>query len=59
MYCKVKAMVGHPTKERLNLTVSSKLLNNYLIKVEDVTNAHTIFGKYLAGVRVKKQRDIN
>ena len=33
--------------------VSSKLLNNSPIKVEDVTNAHPIFWPDLAGVQGK------
>ena len=41
---KVQAMLGHPNYERFKPMVISKLLNDYPIKVEDVTSAQTIFG---------------
>ena len=51
--CKVQAMVGHPTGERFKHTVRSKPWNNSSIKVEDFTNAQTIFGPDLASVQGK------
>ena len=41
---KVKEMVEHTTDESFKHMVSSKLLNNHPLKLEDVTNTHTIFG---------------
>ena len=41
---KLKATLVHPTEESLKHMVNSKILNNSPIKVEDVTNTHTIFG---------------
>ena len=49
--CKVQAIVVNPTEKRLKEMVISKLLKNSPIKVEDVTNAYTIFGPNLAGVQ--------
>ena len=40
---KFQAMVGHPTEERFNHMVKSKLLNIFPIKVEYFTNVNTIF----------------
>ena len=47
-------MVRRPTEDMFKHMVSSKILNNSPIKVEDVTNTHTIFGTYLVGVQGKK-----
>ena len=54
--CKVQEVVVHPTGDSLKHVVSSKLLNNYPIKVDDVTNPHTIFGPDLSGMQGKKAR---
>ena len=48
---KVHKVVWHPTEERFKHMVSSKLLNNYPINVEDITTTHTIFGTDLSGVQ--------
>ena len=48
-----RLMVGHPTEERFKHILSSKLLNNLPIKVEDVTKSHTILGPDLTGVQGK------
>ena len=53
---KLRSMIGHTTEERFKHMVSSKLSNNYPIKVEYVTNAHTIFGHDLGSVKGKKVR---
>ena len=50
---KISSNVIAPTKERFKNMLSSKLLNNYPIKVEDITNVHTTIGTYLEGVRRK------
>ena len=50
---KVQAMVGHTTEEMFKHTVRSKPWNNSSIKVEDFTNAQTIFGPDLASVQGK------
>ena len=41
---KVKEMVVHPTEDSFKHMIRSKLLNNPPIKVEDVTDSHTILG---------------
>ena len=55
---KVKAIIVHPTEVRFKHMVRSKLLNNFYIKVDNVTNTHNILGPDLSGVR-EKQQDIN
>ena len=49
MYLKLQAMVGPPTQGRLKQMVSSKLLNDFPIKVEDVTGGHKKFRHDLVG----------
>ena len=49
-------MVGHPTEESFKHMVSPKLLNHYPIKVEDVTNSHTVLVPDLSGAREKTLR---
>ena len=56
MACKLQEMVVHPTEESFKHMVSPKLLNHCPIKVEDVTNAKTILGSDLTGVRGKTVR---
>ena len=43
-------MVGHPPDEKFKQLVRSQSLKNCLAKVNDITNARTIFGPYLPGL---------
>ena len=54
--CQLQGMVVHPTDESFKQMVSNKSLRNSDIRVEDVTNAHAIFGPHLPGLRGKTVR---
>ena len=41
---KAQAMVGHPPDEKFKQMVSRGNLKNCKVSVQDITNAHTIFG---------------
>ena len=45
--CNAQAMVAHPTDDKFKQMVSSKSIANYRVKVNNITNAHAIFGLYL------------
>ena len=39
-----QAMIGHPLDEKFKQIASHENLRNYHVKIEDITNAHAIFG---------------
>ena len=44
-----QAVVGHPTGDKFKHMVNSESITNCQVKVNDVTNAPTVFGPYLPG----------
>ena len=48
---KVQARVVHPPDAEFKNMVRNKLLENYLIKLEHITNANNIFVSNVAGLR--------
>ena len=51
--CKAQAMIGSPPEKEFKELVSENCtaLKSIPVKCADITNAHTIFGPYLSGVR--------
>ena len=49
----MQVMVGHPTDRKYKDMVSKTLLPNFPIPTNDITNANSMFGPNLSGVRVK------
>ena len=50
----LQGMVGHPADREYKGVVSNKLLPDFLFTTNDITNANSIFGPNLAGVRVNR-----
>ena len=50
---KAQAMICHPTDAQFQEMVRNKTIKNCPIKPEHITNAHSIFGLSIAGVRGK------
>ena len=48
-----QVMIGHPSEHEYKDMVSNKLLYNFHFTIKDITNAKSIFGPNLLGVRVK------
>ncbi len=48
---KAQAMTGHPTDTQFLKMVSNNFIKNCPVKPDHITNAHSIFGPSIAGVR--------
>ena len=49
-------MIVHPTNDIFKQMVCSKLLINLPVRLDDITNAHTILGSQRAGIQGKTVR---
>ena len=52
----VQAMIGHSTKDKFKQMMRSKFLTNFPVRIDDITNGHTIFGPQWAGIWGKTLR---
>ena len=53
---KVQARVGHPSYYEFKNMVRDKLLENFPVKLEHITNVNNIFGPNVAGIRGESMR---
>jgi hypothetical protein len=54
--CKAQAMTGHPTDAQFLKLVRNNSIKNCPVKPDHITNAHSIFGPSIAGVRGRTTR---
>ena len=53
---KIQTGVGYPSDDEFKNMVHDKLLKNYPVKLEHITNENSIFGPNIAGLRLKYVR---